>query len=111
MMTNFFDFINDPDIYEELQEFLQPTNQIISDMKEFTKDTVLENITAVVDQKDDNTLILRYYTTQQLTEKTRKEIEDKQHIIDSLDIPFNILVEVYQPYHMPSITIRRFIDE
>ncbi len=104
-MTNFLDMINDPEVQDELKEWLEPSIEIINQIKEFTEDTILED-SVVICEQDNLTLVLKYYLTCLLSEKHRADILKKREMLNKLNIPFEVQVEVYEPQQNPCLFLR-----
>ena len=106
MDSNFLDFISNPEIRADINEWLKPTNDILSQIKDFTEDTVLENAVFQAEQLSHNKLVLQYFLTEELTEDEANALIEKKNMILSIDLPFKIEVEIYEPRPLPVLTLR-----
>lgn len=111
-MTSFIDFINDPEIRADIEEWLKPTNDIFMMIKSFVKDTPLEfALSNVKENPEANKIIIQYYLTSTLSDKEIEEIIYKKNLLTRSDFPFDIGIEVYEPCVEPVLKLEVTEDE
>ncbi len=100
----FLDLIGDPELQEDLREWLHPTDKLIKKINDFTKGTILEDCYRTATEEE-NTLVLKYYLTDHLSKEDEEELTLREDILYEVELPLTVKIEVYEPLALPSLTL------
>ena len=98
------DYIEDETVRELLSDLLAPSNEIMNQLNAFKEGTALEFAMQNPDANNPGTLRIKYVVDHMLSLEEINEINDKKDLLDELDFPFTVRIEVYEPKKNPVIT-------
>lgn len=97
MDKDFLNFIQDEEVKPLLTEWLKPTDNVLNGINQIISGTVLENCYCNAEQTSDNSMTIHYYLEKPISSDDMNTLHEKQVLIDDLDLPFHLVLKVYEP--------------